>query len=1073
MPLRILKASAGSGKTYSLTESYIRYCLDEKYRLKYSNILAITFTNKASAEMKDRIVGLLFTLSKEPMKYPGIEKLQNDLGMSVEEIQVRCTEILTRILREFDLFTITTIDSFFTRLYGSMTLDLFDDVPREITFDEEKALKFAADQVIAAAREDDELRQVVMDLMEEKIREGEGLGLRTSLVKLGKELFNDEFLRLRQESHYVEPARDFHQALMKAIDIIEVDFQDFKDHLKKLLDQGGMSHDDFNRSFTSSILKRDSLQDLLDLKGFARITDPDQWFTRANHDLMMSKVGPIMSELEDLGQRFYNFVETNVKIHATYSVVLRNYGSYRVLRFLHEAVQDYLQDRRLIFLSDINLKIHEKITDDDSMIVYEKLGQRIKAIMIDEFQDTSQIQWDNLKPLLRNNMAEGYPNLVVGDVKQAIYRFRNGNWEIMEIQVPKFKKRWEEKGAHFVDNLEFNWRSSPEIVSFNNEFFSKVSDSLSDAIIAFKDYFFDAGTKSQHSRSINEVLHLIADAPRKVYNNATQSVPAKNKYQSGFVEVNHWAYDKNTPRDDVTSERMKWLKTVLEELFTDDFVGDDIGILARGKKELAVLSEHLTRWSEGDNRFRFSSEDSLKLDLSDGVQMLIAALKVKAGIDVTVNRMVFSNYRIKLDARTSNDLAWSKSLPSNEKDPGDILESELIRLSGIQQLSLFFESVISATGLAMHQGQWPYLLSFMEQVKKYEMQNGPDVAMFLEEWDIRIRKVQIQMSDDPEKIRLFTIHKSKGLEFDIVLIPFGEWDFEIRGTQDILWVENNQDDILKLAGPLPVFYSTNLLHTAFDYAFMSEYLRNVMDNLNLLYVAMTRPRKRLYIRLQEKERDEKKKKKETDKPVKNTLDLFQMIYPDLLNGSITMGVKNRNVPGSESPDSPQQATLKSYHIRQRNLPLQLKPTFDGSQVESIGRGLIIHSLLEDLKYHHDIHASVSKSILAGDIRENERDDWITLLRGIVDYEPVRDFYQENWNVHNEKSIMVVGGGEYRPDRIQENGEEYVVIDYKTGAPSSGHISQIRRYKSIIEEMVLLPVRSYIYYPMIPELVEVK
>ena len=1094
MPLQILKASAGSGKTYSLTESYIRYCLDDNNGLDFTNILAITFTNKASAEMKDRIIDLLHTLSHDPQKYPGIKKLSQDLTMSFDEIKVKCKQMLNRILRDFDLFTITTIDSFFTRLYGSMTLDLFGDPPRDITFDTDKALDFAAGKLIEAAQKDKELRTVMMDLLEEKIREGEGVGLQNSLKKLGKELFNDEYLQLRDHSQYIHPAQDIHKGLTQAVDLIQYNFNQYQENLKALLERGGMKHSDFFSKLIEWILNKNNLLELYKLKSFQKITDPGQWFANKNRDEMTVKVAPIQDELLTLGQEFYDYVHQQCRQYTTYSVVLDNYASYRILRFLDEAAQNYLQDQRLIFLSDINLNIHRHLSSDDALIVYEKLGQRLNAVMIDEFQDTSQIQWNNLKPLIRNNLAEGNPNLVVGDVKQAIYRFRNGNWEIMEIQVPEFQKEWVESGKSDIDSLPQNWRSSPEIVDFNNDFFKRMSESLSNLLIHFKNEHFPNTEESENSSPINQEMTTLAEAPQMIYGDTAQEVAEKNKNLTGYVEVSYWSYgeDKAKVEDkdkdkveveveveveeedkDEEAERMDWLRTVIDELDAEGYRGADIGVLARGKKELASLSEYFTRWSEGADHFRFSSEDSLKLDLSDGVQLLIAGLRVKAGIDTTINRMVFNNYLIKLNLTASSTKTWKDALPSNEQNEINNQEPEILQRTGIEQLSLFFESLIDETGLTETPGQWPYLLSFIEEVKKFELQYGPDVTLFLEDWEERIRNIRIQMSDDAEKIRLFTIHKSKGLEFEIVLLPFGGWDFEISGKQNILWVEDRQDQLLKLAGPLPVSYKGDLIYSSFDYALMSEYMRNVIDNLNLLYVAMTRPKKRLYIRLQEKVRKRSKTLKDFDKPVNNTLDLFQMVFENLDDSPITRGSKTPKSFNSESYEKAEKEKLRTYHIRHESLPLHLRPSFDGSSNESIGQGLIIHHMLEEVEYARDIHVAISKSILSGDLREKDRPVWTAKLRGIIEYGPVVDFYSETWNVYNEKSIMVVGGGEYRPDRIQENGKEYIVIDYKTGDPSPNHQKQIRNYKSIIGNMVDLPVRSFIYYPLIPNLVEIR
>ena len=1068
MSLRILKASAGSGKTYSLTETYIRFCLYPNFNLDFRNILAITFTNKASDEMKARIIALLSTLSKDPLSYSGIEALQHDLNLSIDQIQDRCSRILYQVLKEFDQFTITTIDSFFTRLYGSMSLDLFGDVPGEISLEVDKALDYAADQVLAECQVDEELQKIVLDKLSENIRRGEGVGLKHSLTKLGNELFNDEFLRLRQKSNYVEPVQDFHTGLTSKVELLELEFESYQRKLEELLEKGGMDHSDFTRGFTRSLVNKNAMSDLLKLKSFAKIANPDEWFTKAKQDAMMIKAADIADELTVLGQEFYNFVVENNTVYNTYNVVLKNYGAYRVLRFLYQSMQNYLREHRLNFLSEINFRINQHLTVEDSMVIYEKIGQRIRSIMIDEFQDTSQIQWDNLSPLIQNNLAEGFPNLVVGDVKQAIYRFRNGNWEIMEIQVPAFKKKWMQPGENMVDHLPYNWRSSPEIVEFNNSFFSDLAPRMTEILVAYKDE--NVGEQSRGTPSeMYEELDAIAKAPKTVYGSAAQKVPELNASSTGYVEVNYWAYPKDTEPLEQESQRMEWLKNNLMELFDSGFTGDQIGILAQRKKELAILSHYMTIWSEDDPRFRYTSDDSLILDLSDGVQLLIAALKIKTGIDVDINQMVFYNYQKKMNLNSNLHEDWLAYLPHQ---PGwEVGNTNSDSQEGVDRLTHFFETVIGETGLSGISGQWPYLMSFLEEVKKFEMKNGANIPLFIDDWNDRIRRIQIKLSDDKDKIRMYTIHKSKGLEFDAVLMPFGEWDFETSGHETVLWVQDYQDEILKYGGPLPVNYTYDLLDSAFDYAFMGEYLRNVMDNLNLLYVAMTRPRHRLYIRLQEQEKKDRNQTDNEKKPFSSTLDLFHLKFPDLGLSNIRSGEKRPYHAPARTDDSDKRVRMKTYPVRESQLPLQLRPTFDGSQDEFIGRGLFLHGILENVKSFRDIQPAVSKAILAGDVREAERDEWIHTLRKITEYEPVRDFYLEHWNVHNEQSIMVVGGGEYRPDRVQENGKEYVIIDYKTGNPSPAHLDQIKRYQSILTKMVTLPVRSFVYYPLIPQLVE--
>src|SRR5699024_5355589 len=240
--------------------------------------------------------------------------------------------------------------------------------------------------------------------------------------------------------------KDFHLALNQQLELIQLTFEGYHDRLAALIDRAGMNHEDFSRSFTASILNRKNPQDLLMLSGFNKIKDPSQWFTKAKQDEMEIRVASIREELQALGEEFFDYCTEILERYANYNVVQTNYGSYRILRHLDEALNTYFEENRLISLPAINLKIHHNIKGGDSMVVFEKIGQRLHSVMIDEFQDTARIQWNNLEPFVRNNLAEGHPNLVVGDVKQAIYRFRNGNWEIMELEVPEFQKQWHPEG---------------------------------------------------------------------------------------------------------------------------------------------------------------------------------------------------------------------------------------------------------------------------------------------------------------------------------------------------------------------------------------------------------------------------------------------------------------------------------------------------------------------------------------------------------------------------------------------------------------------------------------------------
>lgn len=1065
MSLQILKASAGSGKTFSLTESFVRICLDQSTSLDFSNILAITFTNKASAEMKDRIIALLHMLSRHPEEYPGIENLESSLRMDRVLIQRKSAEILYRILREFDHFNITTIDSFFTRLYGSMALDLFGETPKDITFEILMALNEAADMLIEKAKENEDVQEALIDLLDESIEQGGGINLKYKLTSMGGQLFRDDYLQLRETEHYVYPERDLHLGLTQKIELIDLSFAEYQQKISDLIAEAGMDGKDFSNKFVNSILNRKDPASLLELKSFTRLSNPDSWFSKAKKDEMEVRVAPIRERLMEVGEEFYSFCLREREDYCNYQAVLKNYGAYRILRYLDEALDHYFEENRLITLPFINLKIHQNVKGEDSMVVFEKIGQRLHSVMIDEFQDTAGIQWRNLEPFVRNSMAQGYPNLVVGDVKQAIYRFRDGNWEIMEIDVPNLQKQLHPDGKSGVETLPYNWRSRPEIIEFNNRLFSKLASSVSGCLEDYLDTLimeYQWEKKEDHGFSD---LKMLARAPETVYQDMEQLVSAANKDKKGYVEVAYRYYENKTEKEEIEEDRMQWLYETILELYHEGFRGSDIGILFRNSKEMSRIADYLARWAEDHPAFRFSSEDSLKLGLSDGVQLLISALKIKAHINRDINVFVFRDYFLKLRNRP-----WEEVFSGGEEKT---IEEELDSQKGIEQLYLFFEEVINKVDLGQSSGQYPYLLSFMEEVRKFELLNGPDITKFLDEWESRIQYQQIRMSDDEEKIRLYTIHKSKGLEFEVVLIPVPIWPFEVRSHETIFWVSHPEDPLLRLAGPLPVRNEKSLLTSSFYKAYVSEYYRQVMDNMNLLYVATTRPRQRLYMWIHEVEPSSKYSKKGV-KPFRDTLELFKLGLDGLqVNQNLIYGEKIPKKETDRSGEKDDGLILKNYPLRKKPLKLRLKPSFDGSEDEAIEEGLLIHRLLENVEFLDSIPGAILQSVQEGDIAESERSAWEHRLTEMLCFAPARSYFEQGWKVYNEKSIMIAGGGEYRPDRIQENGQEYVVIDYKTGQKRKEHESQIRNYREIISGMVDLPVRSFIFYPLLPEWKEVK
>ncbi|WP_236979176.1 UvrD-helicase domain-containing protein [Membranihabitans maritimus] len=1066
MPLNIIRASAGSGKTYTLTRTFIEYCISDQFRrgdntlkLKVKNILAITFTNKATAEMKNRILTELYSLAYNTQNSNYIAYFTSELKMDKEMVQSRCQQLLKEILSNYDHFKISTIDSFFTGLYRSIALDLLDEKARDIFLNTSYLISKASASLLDSLKIDDPLFDLLRWIMQDNIGESKGINPKGVIELLGQELFKDNYLSLGNQIAMVPGVTDFYENLIQKIHQIDTKIMAFQGEIAGLLEQVDMTPGEFSygrSSFANAALTKESIIDLEKSKRFMNDSlDPDKWFTKKD-TVGPQKVGPVQNELHRVLNKFVEFVERDVVRYRSFLAIKSNYSSFLILGSVDYYIRKYCEENNLIPLSEINVTLVRKLSAADAPIIFEKMGHRFKSIMIDEFQDTSNIQWQNLLPLVQNSLSEGYPNLVVGDIKQSIYRFRDGDWTLMHSEIPRLQEMYnnpEKKGTWeygTTTNLDKNYRSYRNVVDLNNTFFEKSSRWISTQLENFArdiDLSPETGWKE------------IAEAPAEIYRDGHQNVPS-DEVPGGKVQIEYLTFEN---KEDQQNQILEWLDHTLLELSEQGYGGSEIGILCRGKKEEKVIGEFLNEKGAGNSMYKFSSSSSLKIENSSVVQALVAALKIKSGIHRSVNIQTFYSHLFKLGGR-----AWDNEAAPEYFQPGAVREEEEITFildTPLDQLYQFFETIANYIGINDYPDEHSYLIYFLEEVKAFEGKFGQDTLGFIEEWTINIKDKTIQSGEQPDAINLLTIHKSKGLEFDIVLMPFGNWDIEVPNATTILWLESDREEVLEKAGPMPIRYTSDLEGSYFQDEYFREYCMNVMDNLNMTYVAMTRAKKGLYILLSEKGTSGKKGKKSNKKPIKNTLSFFASSFPDIYSTSYSQGLlpeKEASLPGSHSQNEGS-FLLDHFQHRDTELPLAFFGHYKRLTSESIMRGRLIHEILQYIKTAEDLEHGVHKAVIEGVVNEREAGFWKKEMSDFIHSREVAHFYDKRWKVYNEKTVMLPNGKEFRPDRVQEDEFNLLVIDYKTGLQNKKYVNQVRNYMEILSDMVSKKVRGYIIY----------
>ena len=1060
MELLIYKASAGSGKTFTLAVEFIKHLMVNPRA--YRQILAVTFTNKATAEMKERILTQLNGLATgDPASTPYLDRLKEELKQpdwSDAEWRQRAQTALECLLHDYDRFRVETIDSFFQSVMRNLARELELNPNLNIELNNNEVLDEAVDSLIERLTPDSPVLAWLLEYIEERIREDKRWNVAQEIKAFGRNIFDEEYIErgesLRHTLHDLHVVKQYREMLQALEEEVLEQMKGFNEQLECELEGHNLSTEDLagkskgissyfrklaNGVLTDKEVKNATLQKHLD--------DPANWSSKTHKrrneivQLAQETLIPLLEDAERLRP-------VNCRTLLSCRLSLQHLNKLQLLNHIDQEVRRLNQEHNRFLLSDTNALLHNLMREGDSSFVFEKIGANLRNVMIDEFQDTSRMQWDNFRLLLLEGLSQGADSLIVGDVKQSIYRWRNGDWSILNnLGLPNSDFPFPVR----VETLKVNRRSETHIIDFNNHLFRQAVANLNE----------------RHVHELNEACYPLQNA----YADIEQASPRSE--QRGHVQ-GHFIEAEN--EQEYTEQTLQELGAKVKEIIDAGVKPDDIAILVRKNKNIPAIADYFDQ----ELQLRIVSDEAFRLDASPAVCLLIDALRYLADPQQRIARAsLLLSYMQRMDHA---DLAWDDCLRGKLEEllPADFtLRRDELRLMPLQEL---LEELYRLFDLQQLAGQDAYLLAFFDAVAEF-LQNAPsDLQLFLSHWEEKLCSKTIA-GGAVSGIHIYSIHKSKGLEFHTVLIPFCDWKLENETNNQLVWCQPPVTPFNEL--PLvPVNYSRAMAESIYRNDYLKERLQLWVDNLNLLYVAFTRAGKNLFFW---------SKQGATHCIAELLADALPQLADEGVGqwndatGSFTLGTL---CPSTEPASQPsRQADTNRLTQQPTGLPIQMQSLKSQAEFKQsnqsadfiagideaesrqrfLHRGCLLHALFERIRTRADIPSAIDRMVFDGLIGNRQQEEEIRHLTDEAFALPlVQEWYSGQWQLFNECDIIWMEQNQLhnqRPDRVMMRGDEIVVVDFKFGQPRKHYAQQVQGYLQLLARMgyPTTQMRGYLWY----------
>ena len=1051
-----MKASAGSGKTYSLARKYISLLLGSQDRYAYRYILAVTFTNKATDEMKSRILKELHVLATDPCESDYFDFFVPESFPSENELQKKARMVLSDMLHDYSAFAVSTIDRFFQHTLKAFSREIGQFASYQVELDKDSLVSESVDRVLDSLTEENVgLLSWLTENVLEQIEQGGRYSMDANLLEMAKRLKSVQRQEALEKYELLEDEEYSKEKLLRIRTECRNLVNSFRERVvadaQRIVDltlQQGVNLEDTNRGFMKALAAYDGLQENEKIEPLkptfvSKALDPDQWFAKSKSGKLLPLVQDfIQSPLED----FCALFDKDFKVYNTALILDEQLYGLGVAGELNKAFKELMKEKNVLCIDDSNTILRNIIDGSDAPFVYEKLGVRYEHFLLDEFQDTSCVQWDNFYPLLEESDSNHRDNLIVGDVKQSIYRWRGSDWKLLDKTVPS------EFPDHEEEVLDTNYRSLANVVNFNNCFFKSAAGILD----------IMSGTPEGGAMS-------------RIYSDVKQKVGKKSSAM-GSVSLTFCDSD---------SELEKVLDAVNEARGNGALLSE-IAVLVRSNAIGESVATYLI-----DNGISVVTDDSLKVKNSMTVRRLVSLLSYIDNPEDTVNGYLAKTMDVELPEGCTCLIDMAESL---------------------------FRSIKRYDVDGIWKGEVLHVQSFMDYLQDYVSSNGNSLRGFLKFWEEK--NPSISSPSSGESVRVMTIHKSKGLDFPYVIIPYVENINLYKANNSWCYPDLKGTALESVAeGIYDVTLSKMSEHSLFAEDYAKESFMQKVDNINTIYVAMTRAA--LGMHLIAKTPSAKCLKALESGDLTQFADFSQMLYWFVSSSCLGTDIPGNDelIPpfavqrgvgddGVERFDVGEMVDFKGHRKSSKKgveafvvqcgdvLPsIPLNPVAENSEVDVRERGrlkfsaeslefflddsaksnrlkgVVLHDILSRIITVEDLHESVVASVMSGDLTEQEAQEAEMMLASRI-AEVADRMWFIGGEVMNEVSLVNTDGKIYRPDRVVLREGKVTIIDYKFGEHEEKYLGQLRKYADIWRRMGYAEVEAHLWYVISGDIVNV-
>jgi len=1007
--------------------------------------------------MKTRIVESLISLSKD--ENDSLKKILKE-ECRLDNIPQKAQQALDNILHDYSNFSVNTIDSFFNRIIRALAREINLPLRLEVKIEQDEVITEITSQLLSEISSDPELMQWLTAFAIQKIGDDKGWNIEKEIHGIAAELFKEN--SIDSETHSREEIKKFYKELSEIESRFKGQMKSFGSEGMKAIQSAGLEVKDFayGESGVAKYFDRIRMNVSRDAyKPGKRALDAEADITK-----WASKSSPrkneiqqvVESTLQPLLTKIFAFIQNEYPVYIGSTEVLKKIFLLGIIEDLKKKLAAYRDENSLLLISDTPKILGKVISEEETPFVYEKSGTRYHHFLVDEVQDTSDLQWKNIRPLILHALSSGYFGMVVGDAKQSIYRWRGGNMNLLESQIEKDLIGF--RSIIKTDHLGINYRSRKTIVDFNNKFFTAIPS------------------------VINLYMNSEGDKPMDRAYSLSSSQDVPDNTEGGFVQIYPIEENKdeeNTWKDKAKEKMLEGIKDVLER----GYEYKDIAVLVRTNSEGDDVATYLIE----KGITHVISPDSLLLNRSAEVRFLLnllifiddkrnAIAKSEILYYHSVNRRSEANNLHGIFSggyKTSN--SKYKNVPTlfETEHMGDSLFIESLpeeftaHVRALSKLPLYelAEQLVRIFALPATDA---YVLRFLELILEYASKHDASIRSFLNWWNDSnaADKISVITSETGNAIRIMSIHKSKGLQFPVVFMPFADWKLT-PDSRDVLWVESTDEPFGRF-GKIPVSPGKTLIDSSFSKSYQEETIQSVTDNINLMYVAFTRAEEELHVFLPDAEIKEMNSTgKLTRKVIENNSAWLGNLNGKVLQLGIIASKRQKIKPQKDFPEKFEPGNYPSLKW-QNKIRLSLKSDdlveiMNNTVKRAINYGVLVHRVMSSIEKAEDAGRAVEKFHAEGIITEAEKQKLLDEIRLLLEVREIAVFFSGDYKVMNEHEIILPSGEMLRPDRVLISESKAIIIDFKTGKEHPSHSRQVTEYALALEKMNFQSIEKYLIY----------